>query len=72
MREMLILLHPDARVNGAVLIDSFPIFRPFLLSAGETVSPGTGKVGPESVPIKERKKADENHSLYRRFEYLGI
>ena len=56
---------------GTVLIDSFPIFRPFPLSAGETVSPGRGEVGPEEVPDKERK-ADENHSLYRRFEYLGI
>ena len=68
---MLILLYPDARVNGTVLIDSFPIFRPFLLSAGETVSPGREEVGLEEIPVKERK-ADENHSLYRRFEYLGI
>ena len=71
MREMLILFYPGSRVSGAVLIDSFLIFRPFPLSAGETVSPGTEKDSPESVPIKERK-ADENHSLYRRFEYLGI
>ena len=51
---------------GTVLIDSFPIFRPFPPSAGETVGPGRGEVGPESVPDKERKKADENHSLCMR------